>query len=251
MLQLLRFIAGFLLLFGLYHTAEYMIMFKNNPAGFLGFQGLFFTVAYFVAKWQFKQGFTAWGLDAGKGWLKNIAAGTVMGLVLYILTFLISLWNGSEKVLSVPSVSDSWSPFLVFSFGCIFSSLSEDVLTRAYVFKHLRDKTGKLTIVLVSASIYLLNHIYRLTDGFIAWIYLFALGVLFIIPLVLTKRLWFTGAMHWAGNSFFYLTHEIFQTASNKEHLSPNYILTICILIIIPVNYWVLKMLKLIPEDKV
>lgn len=248
--QLFKFFTGFIILFVIYHSAEYMIMFKNNAAGFLGFQALFFAAAYLIAKWQFKQGFAAWGLDTGKGWLKNLIAGMVMGIVLYTLTFLISLWYGSETLLSVPGISESLYPFLLFSFGCIFSSLSEDIFTRAYLFRHLEAKTGKLMIVLISAFVYLLNHIYRLSDGVVAWTYLFALGILFIIPLVLTRRLWFTGAMHWAGNSLFYLTHEIFQTQPNPEHLSPNYILTICILIMLPINYWVLKMFRLIPDGK-
>jgi hypothetical protein len=49
-------LAGFAALFGLYHAAEYMILFNNSPAGFLAFQALFFLAAWAIARWQAKPG---------------------------------------------------------------------------------------------------------------------------------------------------------------------------------------------------
>ncbi|HYK77269.1 MAG TPA: type II CAAX endopeptidase family protein [Daejeonella sp.] len=238
---------GFLILFALYHGAEFMIVSKNSPIGFLGFQFSFFIAAWIIAKWQTKQGMAAWGLDTRKFLMKHLALGMLMGLVLYELTFTISLLLGIEKVVSTPTLSVILSSFGLFVFGNFFASVSEDILTRGYVFKHLHGKVHNGLLVIISASIYVLNHIYRLGEGFETYLYLFLLGVIYVIPLLLTKRLWFTGGMHWAGNCFFYLTHEVFKTDTNDGYsLSPNYILVLSILLIIPLNYWLLGKLKMI-----
>ena len=57
-----KFIIGFICLFLLYHAAEYMILFKDNAAGFLVLQAFFFAAAWGIARWQFKQGLSVWGL---------------------------------------------------------------------------------------------------------------------------------------------------------------------------------------------
>jgi membrane protease YdiL (CAAX protease family) len=135
----------------------------------------------------------------------------------------------------------------LFVFGNFFSSFSEDILTRGYVYHHLNKRISTTAIICISAAIYLLNHIYRLKDGPQAWTYLFMLGVLYVIPLLLTKRLWFTGGMHWAGNCIFYFTHEIIKADSVPNKISPNYILLFCTIVIIPIVYLLIKRLNLIP----
>jgi len=242
--SLLVIIIGFLVLFALYHAAEYMIVFKNSPIGFLGFQIVFFVAAYFIAKWQFQTGLQAWGLATGKRFLQHLFAGILVGISLYGLTFLISIFARSEKIIQVPSFTAAIGPFSLFVFGNFFSSFSEDILTRGYIYKHLNGRVGNFILVIISATVYLLNHIYRFANGIETQLYLFMLGVLFIIPLLRTKRLWFTGGMHWGGNCTFFLTHEVFKTESGDYHLSPNYILVLCILLFIPFNFWLLSRFK-------
>jgi len=237
-------ITGFLVLFAFYHAAEYMILFKNSPAGFLAFQIVFFIAAYFIAKWQFQTGLQAWGLDTKKRFLQHFLAGILMGISLYGLTFLISKFYGSERVTQMPSFSEAIGPFSLFVFGNLFSSFSEDILTRGYVYKHLNGRIVNFILVIISATVYLLNHIYRFANGIETQLYLFMLGVIFIIPLLRTKRLWFTGGMHWGGNCTFFLTHEIFKTESGNNRLSPNYVLVLCILLFIPFNFWLLSKCK-------
>jgi hypothetical protein len=103
---------------------------------------------------------------------------------------------------------------------------------------------GSALLILISALIYLLNHIYRLTEGPEAWCYIFLLGVNFMIPLVLTKNLWFTGSMHWAGNAFFFMTHQVMKTETPAGVMSPNYVFAICLLAFIPLNWLISSRLK-------
>jgi len=245
-----KFTIGFIILFALYHTAEYMILFKNNAAGFLVFQATFFIAAWFIAQWQFKDGLAAWGLSTKRYFITQLLLGMMMGIILYGLTYFINLITGVEAKIAIPQLSYIVSPLLLFVFGNFFSSFSEDVLTRGYLYKHLNGKVSVPALIFISAMVYLLNHIYRLGDGPATYLYLFLLGILFIIPLILTRRLWFTGGMHWAGNSFFYFTHNLIQTVPGKTAFSANYTLCICVVLMIPVSYYLLKSNKMVVTDE-
>jgi len=238
-----RVLLGFIVLFLLYHGAEYSILFKNSSLGFLGFQLLFFIAAWLIGKWQFQQGLSAWGLDTRKHFIIHLLFGMLMGILLYGLTFVISLAAHSEQIVGEPNYT-AIQPLLLFIFGNFFSSFSEDVLTRGYVFKHLNGKVNAVAIILISAFIYLFNHIYRLDSGSETWLYLFVLGILFVVPLIFTERLWFTGGMHWAGNCFFYFTHGIIKTEEGDNQFTANFILVVCALFFILVNYMLLKWIK-------
>jgi membrane protease YdiL (CAAX protease family) len=220
-----------------------MIVFKNSAAGFLGFQFLFFLSAFLIAQWQGGKGFSLWGLSVNKGFLLYLLSGMWMGILFYGSIFFIAILLGSEKAGPMPSFAAIGGPLLLFVFGNFFSSFSEDILTRAYVNYHFGNRMKPLLLVIFSALIYLLNHIYKLDKGPATWIYLFALGILYIIPLIVTKKLWFTGGMHWAGNSFFFFTHELIGVQEAKGVLSFNGILVLVALVFMPLVYVVSKFL--------
>ncbi|OLY93194.1 CAAX protease self-immunity [Cnuella takakiae] len=215
-----------------------MILFRNSPPGFLAFQVMFFIAAYLVAWWQHKPGLAAWGLNFKKGTLTQLLLGMLLGIALYGATFLCSLLLGSEKVLRVPALSEVWMPFGLFVLGNLFSSFSEDLLTRGYVYQHLQGRLHNRIIALISATVYLLNHIYRLDDGPLVWSYLFLLGILYVIPLLLTRRLWFTGGMHWAGNLTFFYCHEIITSEETGHGPMPNLVFVVVILLVMPLTYY-------------
>jgi membrane protease YdiL (CAAX protease family) len=244
----LKIITGFLLLFALYHAAEYFVLFQNNPIAFLILQVIFFITAWLIARWQKFKGLSAWGMDTGRNWFKTLLLGMFMGVVLYLLPYLAGLALGSEVITNIPRAGIIIPQLGLFCFGVFFSSFSEDILTRGYLFKHLGDKLPPIVFVVISAAVYLLNHIYRLTSGWKTCTYLFMLGVLFAIPLVLTRRLWFTGGMHWIGNTVFYLTHNIIGTKTVDGHLAPNTIFIICIIVLMPVVIWVTRFFRLSPQ---
>ncbi|MFY7829139.1 MAG: CPBP family intramembrane glutamic endopeptidase [Flectobacillus sp.] len=217
-----------------------MIVKKNSPLGFLSIQLLFFVTAWLIAKLQFGNGFSDWGFIRSTKIFKQMGFGLLIGIIIYGVTFTISILSGAERIILVPTIKEAIIPFSLFVFGNFFSSFSEDILTRGYVFAHTKKKIGNIAIILVSSSIYVLNHIYRLGDGIETYSYLFLLGVIFIIPLVKTKQIWTTGSIHWAGNCTFYFTHEIIKTQSQNSFLSPNIILSIviiCFIIFFPHDF--------------
>jgi membrane protease YdiL (CAAX protease family) len=228
-------IVSFIVLFLLYHAAEYMILFKNNIPGYFVFHLLFFSAAYLLGNWYNKNGLAAWGLPFIKGTLKLVGLGTIAGIFLYGIPYAFTMISGNEKVVNVPEFKTIILTASPFVFGVIFSSVSEDLFTRGIVINHLRGKVNPIPLVLLSALIYVLNHIYRLGDGLETLLYLFLLGVVFAIPVVFTKKLWFIGAMHWAGNSFFYIFYNVIQTDYNKHFISSNYLFSVFLVLCIPI----------------
>lgn len=247
--KVLQFSAGFILLFVFYHTAEYFVLFKNNAAAFLFFQCCFFIAAFFVAKWQGFKGISAWALKPAARWMKQLVSGMVMGIFLYTITFYVTMIVNGQQLMPYQFNIATFKPFLLFWFGSFFSSLSEDILTRGYLFKHIRSRTPSGLFVFAAALLYLLNHIYRFADGWQTIAYLFLLGVLFAIPLVYSGKLWYTAGMHWFGNATFFYTHHVWQTTGGDSSVSPNGIFVICILFMIPLHYLLLPKLPFMQPD--
>lgn len=239
--DLLKLTVSFISLFTLYHLAEYMIMFKNNVAGFFIFQLLFFVMAYLSGNWYSKNGLGTWGLPFTKKMFLPFMIGLTGGILLYAIPLIITTSLGIEKIVTFPAFADIVRLSLPFAFGVLFSSISEDVLTRGLIYTHFKNRIKPLGLVILSATIYLLNHIYRLNDGIETLLYIFLLGIVFIIPVIHTKNLWLTGAMHWAGNTFFFVSHSVIKTEENNSLLSSNYVFALCLVVFIPITWFMAK----------
>lgn len=242
--DVLRIVVAFVILFALYHAAEYMIVFQNNAAGFLGLQALFFGAALLLGRWYRGNGLKAWRLPFAGGVWKPLLTGVLLGIAVYAVPYFVSLAFGIEQVVKVPDGATIIKATLPFAFGVLFSSFSEDVLTRGLPYAFLHKRMGVYTMVLLSAAVYTLNHIYRLDDGPAALLYLFLLGVVYVIPLVYTGNLWLTGGMHWAGNVFFFATHSVIQTEEHNPHFSSNYLFATWLVLCIPLVWLFCKRME-------
>lgn len=243
-LGIVKISISFLIMFVLYHSAEYMILFKNSIEGFFIFQFFFFLSAWLLGNWNQKNGFEFWGLSVSKFSIKYLLIGLFLGVMLYAFPYIFSLFFEIESISKVPLWTDILKTGIPFSFGLIFSSFSEDVLTRGTVFRLYNNKISSSLIIIISSLIYVLNHIYRLNAGIETLVYLFLLGVVLIIPLIITENLWITGFMHWSGNTFFYISHEIILTKHNPIYLYPNLIFIFWILILIPIVWYLSSKFK-------
>lgn len=237
-----KIVSSFVSLFILYHLAEYWIMFENNVILFFTFQFLFFVSAYFLGIWYSGNGLSAWGLPFSKKIGKNIFLGILLGIILYSVPYFLSLFLNITEIKYLPTFLEAFKEGWPFALGVLFTSFSEDILTRGLIFAHFNNKLKPLFLALFSAVIYLLNHIYRLDDGLDVIAYIFLLGILFIIPVLTTKNLWITGAMHWAGNVFYFYSHNLIQVEVNEEYFSYNYLFSVCILLMIPLFWFLTNM---------
>lgn len=239
----IKITVSFLLLFSLYHTAEYLFVFKNSIAGFFAFQFLFFFSAWLLGNWYKGTGLNAWGLRFNRSYWPLMAIGVITGIAVYAIPYVFSITTKIESIVVLPKWWHIAQAALPFAIGVLFSSFSEDVLTRGLVYTHLQQTVKPLWLVLLSALIYLLNHIYRLNDGVESLLYIFLLGIIFMIPVWHTKNLWFTGSMHWAGNTFFFITHNVVQTENKSRLISSNYLFSAFLFLFIPIIWWLSKCL--------
>ncbi|MBZ5857430.1 CPBP family intramembrane glutamic endopeptidase [Flavihumibacter profundi] len=237
-MQFLKVILGFLILFAFYHGAEYMMLFKNSPAGFLLLQAAFFIAAYTVARFQGFGGLGAWGIQFNKKWWRNLFAGLIAGGLVYILYFITSLAFDVERISNMPSLNKFLPSFFLFTFGTFFSSLSEDVLTRGYVYRHFNGILAPRILLYGSAILYVLNHIYRLADGLPVWTYLFVIGIFLMMALVKTGNLGLTLGLHWSGNIVYQSTNNIIQTGPGNNAFAGNYLYIFFLLTLIPVTLY-------------
>ena len=216
-------------------------MFKNNIPLFFTFQIIFFITATILGKWYSGNGLSTWGLPFKRKILINIIIGILLGILLYSVPYCLALIFEIEKISKIPPILTIIENSYPFAIGVIFTSLSEDILTRGLIFAHFNRRLKPIFLAILSASIYLLNHIYRIQEGSDVLIYIFLLGIIFIIPVMNSKNLWITGAMHWAGNLFFFISHNVIQVKDNESIISYNYLFSICILFMIPLIWVVTK----------
>lgn len=232
--SLLKIISGFAILFIIYHAAEYMILFKNSASGFFLFQIFFFLSAWIIARWQKGKGFHDWGMTIQKKMIPQLTSGLLLGFIMYGLYFIICLHFQVEKITAVPSLKLFLWQFCYLGFGTAFSSLSEDILTRAYLYKFLNNKINKILLIIISSLVYLANHIYRLQDGWPVWLYLFIIGIFLMTALINTGNIWLTFGLHWSGNMVYHSTNSIINTQNSIHHSYGIYIYILFLALLIP-----------------
>lgn len=231
-------VTGFIALFICYHAAEYIILYKNNAIAYLIIILFFFFVSWIIGKWQFKKGLQAWGITFNRSTFKYAGIGLSVGIVVYVLAFLTSIQYNIEVISFIPSFRVFILQSSLLIFGSFFSSLSEDVLTRTYLYQHLHNRVNKFLLVLISAAVYTFNHIHRLDEP-LYLVYAFILGIQLIIPVLYIKNIWYTLGIHWAGNIVYHVTSNVMHTQNGTNDFSPLMLLIIFVTLLIPINYFV------------
>ncbi len=160
-------------------------------------------VAWPLSRWLGWSGFGAYALggDGGWRWLPG-------GLLLAVLAKFAAVWLGLRLGVYV---ADAQAPAATLAsllpalpmllLATFVPSLAEDILTRGYWYRAagIRWRSGTL-FVLVSATIFVLNHIYRLGNGPQEWLMLFAFGLPYATALWRSGSLWAAVGLHWGWN---------------------------------------------------
>ena len=115
----------------------------------------------------------------------------------------------------------------MFALGTLLPSLAEDILTRGYLFAHRNKKGSNMLFVFISALVFTLNHIFRLTHADVM-IYIFILGLLLAWCLVYTRSLWLTLGIHWGTNIAYQFFTNVVPLKAVKETGYGNYLLAAC-----------------------
>lgn len=220
--KITSFILGFALLFFVYHFPEFFQSFWIMAVFKIGF----LILAYFVVKVQQLDGYKSYGLGFEKGWLKKVSFGIIIGLLFFGFSVFTSYYLGYEKILSYESLVFIIQKLPMILLMTFVPSLAEDILTRGYLYAHLKFLKPSIWI-LISSIIYVLNHIWRLNEGISVLSYLFFLGLVLAISIIITKSLWLTFGIHWGANIAFECNNSFINTITLSKNNEPIWILAI------------------------
>lgn len=213
----ISFIAGFLLLFFIYHFPEFHQAFWITALFKIGF----LVVAIILCRLQGWKGLEGYGLSFNDNWYLVLGAGLLIGFGTFVLSILISIGLQFEKIQNIQSFHFFLQNIPLTLLMTFFPSIAEDILTRGYFYGHLKFLKPAIWILL-SATIYVLNHIWRLNEGIPVLSYLFLLGLVLAISVLAKRSLWLALGIHWGANIAFELSNNGIKlnSISNKPEAS-------------------------------
>ena len=225
-------IIGFVVLFLLYHLPEFFQRHYNQPLLWLLELGMliFVIVAYYIGLRQKGIGLQAFGLKDFGFYKRNLFVGLSAGILLATLSIYITTSVGWNKLVIDGSFGHIAVTTVIFILGTSLPSLAEDILIRGYLFAHWPKNGNKIYLVIFSAVLFSLNHIYRLNRPDVM-LYIFLLGLITMTCLVATNTLWLTFGIHWGTNIGYQFFNNVLSVQTIKETGYDNYILALCYLI--------------------
>lgn len=170
---------------------------RNSPPRFLAAVA---AAAIFVAAYK---GYKRWIEQApdrelpiaGAG--RELALGLGLGFALFsVITGLVA-WLGGIEVIGVRGIGALWSMLAM----AVFSSVSEEILLRGIVFRHLETLLGSWSALALSAALFGALHLANPdSTPFAAFAIGMEAGILLAAAYMLTRRLWLPIGIHAAWN---------------------------------------------------
>jgi membrane protease YdiL (CAAX protease family) len=152
------------------------------------------------------KGLEGYGLSFTNNWYRVLATGVVIGFGAFVLSLVGSIGLQFEQLEDIQSFQFFLNSLPLTLLMTFFPSIAEDILTRGYFYGHLGFLKPAVWILL-SATIYVLNHIWRLDDGIPVLSYLFLLGLVLGVSVIAKKCLWLALGIHWGANIAFELSN--------------------------------------------
>lgn len=163
---------------------------------------VFFPVAHYISKLSGMNGLNDLGVNFHRGWERNLKIGFGIGSIFWLVMELIFLSYNSLFIVGMKSFS-AGTFFMVQAFiGMFLSSFINDIIVRGYVFARLKHKVSNISLLLISALIYVLNDSWYEGLGFSLYnsIFSVALGLTLGYVFLRTGSLWATTGVHWGLN---------------------------------------------------
>ncbi|WP_421739334.1 CPBP family intramembrane glutamic endopeptidase [Caulobacter sp.] len=216
-----RLIVGFLILFGLYQSAEGVGALLLHSAAVQALLMIAMVLAAWpVGRWLGYRGYDAYGLDLKAASGRLVVAGLLLaGLARLAAAF----WGLGEGVytLGAPPSSSIGLALIGAIAGAAVStfvpSIAEDILTRGFWLKASGVRWNGPAFILATSAIYVLNHLFRLGEGPLEWMRLFCFGLAYACAAWRWRNLWAAVGLHWGWN----LTNALLDTFVTLDAIRP------------------------------
>lgn len=162
---------------------------------------MFLPIAWACGRALAFRGLDAWYMGLTPGWFALLAAafglavaikGAALGLGSYAGVYRIEPQRLGAAALVAAAVG-----ILPYTF---FPSVAEDIVTRGFLMRAFPALSRRRLFIVASSALYVLNHIYRLSNGPLEWAMLFAFGLAYAAALFYSRSLWPAIGLHWGWN---------------------------------------------------
>lgn len=200
-----RWVPAFAVLFLFYQLPEGLgarLLHQPGTAALLMLA--FLPVAWAVARWlglSMAQGYALEWSRRNGGWL-------VAGLALALATKALAVWVGLQQGIyttagtSTPTAEAAAiaGTLAWLALSTFVPSLAEDIVARGFWWRVPGWSWSGPRLVVFTAVLYVLNHVYRLGAGPAEWLMLLCFGLAYGAALWRTGSLWAAVGLHWGWN---------------------------------------------------
>ena len=157
--------------------------------------------AWRVGKWILRwRDYAAYVLEWHSRTLLWLVAGVVLSLLGKAAAIAVGLQIGVYIRTAAPTRGLSLANIGVVLLATFIASIAEDIITRGFWWRVKPVAATSGRFVIASALIYLLNHVFRLSNGPREWFMLVCLGIAYATALARTGSLWAAVGLHWGWN---------------------------------------------------
>lgn len=160
---------------------------------------------FFVAfRWMVRSaGLTSVGLSRSPGWQRNLLIGMVYGLICIGAAIWAKVKLGQFHLAALP-----WHQVVTAAgavlLATLFIALSEELVFRGYLVRIL-DGQPRWLVAVVSALGFVALHLPHWGSSWEYWLSLFFKGLFYVIPVLVTRSLWFGVGHHWTWNFGYFM----------------------------------------------
>jgi membrane protease YdiL (CAAX protease family) len=162
---------------------------------------MFLPIAWLCGRMLGYRGLDAWYMARTPRWAALLGACFALAVAVKAA----ALWIGTQAgiysfAMTQTAMAGIVAAALVTVPFTVFSSVAEDILTRGFLMRAGPGLSTRWSFIAVSACLYVLNHIYRLSNGPLEWLMLFCFGLAYAAALFYSRTLWAAIGLHWGWN---------------------------------------------------
>lgn len=198
-----KIVLGLLICFAVFILAQQLVgkildltsmdkNFRNLIKGIISSSSVILAYIYFYRKYEKRE----IGEFSGKGILKNILLGVLIGTTIQGLTILVIYFWGDFRIISVNPFSSIITPFAVALSVAIF----EETILRGIIFRIVEEKLGSYISLAISAIIFGAVHLLNPDSSVISSICIGIVGFMFGASYIYSRSLWLPIAIHFSWN---------------------------------------------------